>query len=149
MKSIPVSWFLGSIVIRGDSRSYVSFLSLPKEETYGWTKNPSASRAFESFLTEKRVGLKIKRKILRNLEGKFAEMAKDKYGCHIVDRCWAVADIKQKVRTVGAHVFINAGRNPSPKSSSSPSGNSPPTFMAVSFFAIAASTTSNGSAPTG
>jgi nucleolar protein 9 len=74
-----------------------SFLSQPRAETAEWTKHPSASRAFEAFLTEPHVSDKIKKKIMRNLEGEFVAMAKDKYAGHIVDKCWSIADIKQKV----------------------------------------------------
>lgn len=48
------------------------------------------------------MSLEVKGKILHNLKGCFVDMAKDKYAGHIVDKCWAVANIEQKV---GASLF--------------------------------------------
>ncbi|ORX93043.1 ARM repeat-containing protein [Basidiobolus meristosporus CBS 931.73] len=78
-----------------------SYLSQPLDSTYSWTLDPIGSRVVESFLTSPNVSLKAKRKIIRSFAGKYHEMAMDKYGSHIVDKCWAVSDIelKEKIAT--------------------------------------------------
>jgi nucleolar protein 9 len=67
------------------------------EELLEMARDPAASRALEAFFTSPAVGEKVKRKVLRSLEGRFVDLAQNKYACHLVDRCWSVADIKQKV----------------------------------------------------
>ncbi|KAK9768120.1 Nucleolar protein 9 [Basidiobolus ranarum] len=78
-----------------------SYLSQPLDVTYSWTLDPVGSRVIESFLTSPNVSLKAKRKIIRSFAGKYHEMAMDKYGSHMVDKCWAVSDIelKEKIAT--------------------------------------------------
>ncbi|KAJ3300786.1 Nucleolar protein 9 [Borealophlyctis nickersoniae] len=73
-----------------------SYMSTPTDTTYSYIFDPITSRVVEAILISPHVSLKIKRKILRNLQGKFVDMAKDKYGSHMVDKCWAVADLALK-----------------------------------------------------
>ncbi|KAJ3215848.1 Nucleolar protein 9 [Dinochytrium kinnereticum] len=78
-----------------------SFLTIESSELLTWMRDPIASRVFETFVESQHVSLKAKRKILSNLLGRFSEMASDRYGSHIVDKCWAAADItmKEKIAT--------------------------------------------------
>lgn len=75
-----------------------SLFAQPAEEWLTMASDPVASRALEAFFTSPTVGAKVKRKIVRQLDGKFVDLAQNKYACHLVDRCWAVSEIKQKVR---------------------------------------------------
>ncbi|KAI9008988.1 armadillo-type protein [Phycomyces nitens] len=75
-----------------------SFLSQRPEVTYQWCFSPVGSRAYESILTSPTVNDKMKKKIMRNLQGHYADLSKDKFGSHIVEHCWAVADIDMKER---------------------------------------------------
>lgn len=73
-----------------------SFLSQKSEYTLRWCFSPQGSRAFESILTSEQVNMKVKKKVIKNLEGRFVALAKDKFGSHVIERCWAVADIHTK-----------------------------------------------------
>ncbi|KAI7861000.1 armadillo-type protein [Circinella umbellata] len=73
-----------------------SFLSQKPDTTLTWCFSPQASRAFESMLSSDQVGGKVKKKIIKNLQGHFVSISKDKFGSHIIDRIWAVADINVK-----------------------------------------------------
>jgi nucleolar protein 9 len=42
----------------------------------------------------------MKKKIIRDLSGKFTALSKDKFGSHIVEKCWAAADIDSKEKIV-------------------------------------------------
>lgn len=64
--------------------------------TLRWCYTPMGSRAYEAIIASNEVNEKIKKKILRNLMGNFASLAKDKFGSHIVEKCWSVATIEQK-----------------------------------------------------
>ncbi|KAI8138254.1 armadillo-type protein [Fennellomyces sp. T-0311] len=74
----------------------MSFLSQKPDITLSWCFSPQASRAFESILSSEHVGGKVKKKIMKNLQGHYVSIAKDKFGSHIIDQCWAVADINVK-----------------------------------------------------
>ena len=71
-------------------------MSQKPDTTLTWCFSPQASRAFESMLTSDQVGGKVKKKIIKNLQGHFVSISKDKFGSHIIDRIWAVADINVK-----------------------------------------------------
>ncbi|OAD77681.1 hypothetical protein PHYBLDRAFT_108002, partial [Phycomyces blakesleeanus NRRL 1555(-)] len=75
-----------------------SFLSQRPDVTYQWCFSPVGSRAYESILTSPTVNDKMKKKIMRNLQGHYADLSKDKFGSHIVEHCWAAADIDMKER---------------------------------------------------
>jgi nucleolar protein 9 len=74
-----------------------SFLAQPQAITYRWIFDPTGSRVYESILSSPNANLKIKKKILRNLEDKYHEISMDKFGSHLMDQCWKVADIDMKV----------------------------------------------------
>ncbi|KAI9317229.1 armadillo-type protein [Dichotomocladium elegans] len=73
-----------------------SFLSQKPEDTLKWCFSPLGSRAFESILRSDEVNIKVKKRVTKNLEGRFVALAKDKFGSHIIERCWEVADINTK-----------------------------------------------------
>lgn len=56
------------------------------------------SRAVEAILSSDHVNGKILKKITRDFYGSYVSLAKDKFGSHVVERCWGVADIETKVR---------------------------------------------------
>ncbi|KAI8048763.1 armadillo-type protein [Gilbertella persicaria] len=73
-----------------------SFLSQRPDIIHRWCFSPMGSRAFEAVVASVHVNDKIKKKILRDLSGKYVSLAKDKFGSHILDKCWLVADIDSK-----------------------------------------------------
>ena len=56
-----------------------SLLGLSEDARFEWTTDKIASRVIEAFLNSKHVGEKVKRKIIRGFDGRFAALAKDKY----------------------------------------------------------------------
>ncbi|KAI8905769.1 armadillo-type protein [Powellomyces hirtus] len=76
-----------------------SFMALTPEESRGWASDAVASRVIEQFLLAPAVSTKAKRKVIRGWLGSFSAIASDKFGSHVVDKCWAVADIglKEKI----------------------------------------------------
>ncbi|GAB5586639.1 Nucleolar protein 9 [Umbelopsis nana] len=75
-----------------------SFLAQPQAVTYRWIFDPTGSRVYEAILSSPNTNLKIKKKILRNLEDKYHEISMDKFGSHLMDQCWKVADIDMKAK---------------------------------------------------
>ncbi|CAM0141460.1 Nucleolar protein 9 [Umbelopsis sp. WA50703] len=75
-----------------------SFLAQPSDVTYRWIFDATGSRVYESILASPNTNLKIKKKILRNLDDKYHEISMDKFGSHIMDQCWKVADIDMKAK---------------------------------------------------
>ncbi|KAF9921745.1 Nucleolar protein 9 [Linnemannia zychae] len=73
-----------------------SYFAQKEELMYAWTMDPVGSHVIEAFLTSPTLNLKVKRKILKSFLGKYHMMAKDRYGGHTVDKCWAVSDIEMK-----------------------------------------------------
>ncbi|KAG0212562.1 Nucleolar protein 9 [Mortierella sp. NVP41] len=73
-----------------------SYFAQKEELMYAWTMDPVGSHVIEAFLTSATLNLKVKRKILKSFMGKYHSMAKDRYGGHTVDKCWAVSDIEMK-----------------------------------------------------
>ncbi|CAO3620810.1 unnamed protein product [Cunninghamella echinulata] len=94
----------GSLILQGimkmpqEQNSVIinSFLSMNPDVTLRWCYTPMGSRAYEAIIASNEVNEKIKKKVLRNLMGNFASLAKDKFGSHIVEKCWSVATIEQK-----------------------------------------------------
>ncbi|KAJ3019049.1 Nucleolar protein 9 [Thoreauomyces humboldtii] len=76
-----------------------SFMSLTPNESTAWAFDPVSSRVIEAFLLAPAVSEKAKRKVIRGWLGKFGTLAADKFGSHLVDKSWAVADIglKEKI----------------------------------------------------
>ncbi|OMJ08920.1 Nucleolar protein 9, partial [Smittium culicis] len=85
---------------------YQSIKELVKSITYldttqdllVWSKDASGSRIIESFLKAsfESVPIKYKRKILVKFNTFYSELALDRFGSHIVDSCWNVADLNFK-----------------------------------------------------
>ncbi|RKP25432.1 hypothetical protein SYNPS1DRAFT_28838 [Syncephalis pseudoplumigaleata] len=73
-----------------------SLLGLDKRELMKWACNAIASRALETFFTADAVSVKTKRKLAQQWTGSFHQLALDRYGGHILDRYWAVADLAHK-----------------------------------------------------
>ncbi|KAF7724497.1 Nucleolar protein 9 [Apophysomyces ossiformis] len=69
--------------------------------TNRWCFSPVGSRAYEAILTSENINPKMKKRVLKNLQGSYPALAKDKFGSHIIEHCWAVADIdmKEKIAT--------------------------------------------------
>jgi nucleolar protein 9 len=76
---------------------HYSFLAQPQAVTYRWIFDATGSRVYEAILSSPNTNLKIKKKILRNLEDKYHEISMDKFGSRLMDQCWKVADIDMKV----------------------------------------------------
>ncbi|KAI8067451.1 armadillo-type protein [Gongronella butleri] len=73
-----------------------SFLSLPRQVALRWCYTPVGSRAYQAIVASDHVSEKIKKKILKDLLGDYVSLSKDKFGSHIVEACWSVADINMK-----------------------------------------------------
>ncbi|KAI9103148.1 armadillo-type protein [Phlyctochytrium arcticum] len=73
-----------------------SFMSLPVERFLKWSQDPIGSHLVETLLLCPGLHQKAKRKIIRTFVGHYPTLACNKYGSHIVDKCWAVADITLK-----------------------------------------------------
>ncbi|KAI9599477.1 armadillo-type protein [Syncephalis fuscata] len=73
-----------------------SLLGLDKNHLSKWTNNPIASRVLEAFFTVDTVSEKTKRKLAEQWTGTWHQLALDRYGGHILDKYWAVADISHK-----------------------------------------------------
>ncbi|KAG4091742.1 ARM repeat-containing protein [Neocallimastix lanati (nom. inval.)] len=73
-----------------------SLINLSHKEIKEWAIDAIASRVIESFLLSSQVLLKAKRKILHMFDGNYGEIACNRYGSHLVDKCWAVSDLKMK-----------------------------------------------------
>ncbi|ORX85396.1 ARM repeat-containing protein [Anaeromyces robustus] len=73
-----------------------SLISLNHNEIKEWATDAIACRVIESFLLSNQVLLKAKRKILHMFDGNYGQIACNRYGSHLVDKCWAVSDLKMK-----------------------------------------------------
>ncbi|KAJ2013130.1 Nucleolar protein 9 [Coemansia sp. S155-1] len=73
-----------------------SYFSQDPEKIFSWCKDPSGSRIIEAILKSKQVPANSKRRVLEQHLGRYAELAMDRYGSHIVDACWETADIQFK-----------------------------------------------------
>lgn len=70
-----------------------SYFAQDSERVYSWCSDPSGSRIIEAIINSPQVPMLSKRKMLNQYSGRYAELSMDKYGSHIVDSCWQVADI--------------------------------------------------------
>ncbi|KAI8058172.1 armadillo-type protein [Syncephalis plumigaleata] len=73
-----------------------SLLGLNKQELMKWSCNAISSRVLESFFTVDAVSVKTKRKLAEQWTGSFHQLALDRYGGHVLDRYWIVADLAHK-----------------------------------------------------
>lgn len=94
----------GSLIVQGIMKMEAevnaivtnSFLSQRPDTVYRWCFSPLGSRAFESIVASTHVNMKMKKKIIRDLSGHYVALAKDKFGSHILEKCWYNADIDSK-----------------------------------------------------
>ncbi|KAI8971901.1 armadillo-type protein [Mycotypha africana] len=94
----------GSLILQGimqmneeaNAIATSSFLSQRPDTIHRWCFSPVGSRAFESVIASHHVNDKMKKKVMRDLLGKYTSLAKDKFGSHIMDKCWLNADIDMK-----------------------------------------------------
>ncbi|KAI8079723.1 armadillo-type protein [Halteromyces radiatus] len=94
----------GSLILQGimkmpaEQNAFVvnSFLSMKPAVSLRWCYTPMGSRVVESIIASQHVNDKIKKKLLKNLLGEYVSLSKDKFGSHIVETCWSVADIEIK-----------------------------------------------------
>ncbi|KAI8337966.1 armadillo-type protein [Chlamydoabsidia padenii] len=94
----------GSLILQGimkmpeEQNSIVvnSYLSMKPAMALRWCYTPMGSRVVEAIIASNQVNAKIKKKIMRNFLGDYVSLSKDKFGSHIVENCWAVADIETK-----------------------------------------------------
>ncbi|KAJ2668240.1 Nucleolar protein 9, partial [Coemansia spiralis] len=86
------------IQLPGDGQAPImdSFFSQDSARMYSWCKDPSGSRIIESILASAQVPATTKRKVREQFSGHYADLALDRYGSHIVDAVWKVADITSK-----------------------------------------------------
>jgi nucleolar protein 9 len=70
--------------------------SLDTETLMKWIHDPSCSRVIEAYFDSVTVSSKSKKKMLHTLQGKYSDMAKDKYASHLIDKCWKASDIQLK-----------------------------------------------------
>eukprot|EP00004_Rigifila_ramosa_P019531 TRINITY_DN4980_c0_g1_i1.p1 TRINITY_DN4980_c0_g1~~TRINITY_DN4980_c0_g1_i1.p1 ORF type:complete len:761 (-),score=212.89 TRINITY_DN4980_c0_g1_i1:12-2273(-) len=79
------------------SQQYHSaFSQLPAEILFALAKDRAASHIFQLFLQLPTVQQKTKKSAIAKMKGQFVELALDKSGSHIVEQCFAAADINQK-----------------------------------------------------
>ena len=61
-----------------------------------WCRNPSVSRAMESIFTSSTLTVKTKKAMVRMLQGKLADVAVDRFGSFLIEKCWDAADMQLK-----------------------------------------------------
>eukprot|EP00041_Stephanoeca_diplocostata_P037737 m.1441828 g.1441828 ORF g.1441828 m.1441828 type:complete len:775 (-) comp25095_c0_seq6:4291-6615(-) len=83
--------FSGTEVVRLTS----SLLSLDGDVFVKMARHAVGSHVLEGLLSCD-ISVKKKTKLLNKFKGSFSSLAMDKFGSHVVDRCWSQADIKTK-----------------------------------------------------
>lgn len=73
-----------------------SLLDFSSQDLVNLSVNPQGSRAIEAFLTASSVSETANRRLVRKLTGYFAQLAVDKFGSHVVERCWAMSKVDLK-----------------------------------------------------
>ncbi|KAJ2140510.1 Nucleolar protein 9 [Coemansia sp. RSA 564] len=94
----------GSLIIQlvlqlpGDGHEPImnSFFAQAPDRMYSWCKDPSGSRIIEAIISSEHIPLATKRQVLDQYSNKYADLAVNKYGSHIVDACWKVSDMPYK-----------------------------------------------------
>lgn len=61
-------------------------------------KHPVASHVIDAALESPTVSPKDRRKLLLRFSGHYHELADDRLGSRVADKCWATADVFLKVR---------------------------------------------------
>ncbi|KAJ2367132.1 Nucleolar protein 9 [Coemansia sp. RSA 2610] len=101
--SIQGSLIIQSILqLPGDGYEPVmeSFFAQDPDSIYTWCKDPSGSRIIEAIVVSDQLPLNTKRRVLEQYANKYADLATNKYGSHIVDACWKVADMPYKEKII-------------------------------------------------
>ncbi|KAJ1546067.1 Nucleolar protein 9, partial [Nowakowskiella sp. JEL0078] len=73
-----------------------SFLTIPNEIIQNWALDAICSRVVESALTTETLSNKSKKNLVESFQTHFVELARSKYGSHVLDKLWAVADSRFK-----------------------------------------------------
>ncbi|KAJ3182133.1 Nucleolar protein 9 [Gaertneriomyces sp. JEL0708] len=73
-----------------------SLLSLPLPLVSYYARHPAAAHVLDAFLLSSHIDIKFKRKLIRQWVPILSDLAVDKYGSRIVEKCYAVADIAVK-----------------------------------------------------
>lgn len=102
--------FSGTEVVRLTA----SLLALDDATFVQMARHPVGSHVLEGLLTCD-ISVKKKTKLLGKFKGSFTSLAMDKFGSHVVDKCWSQADIKTKewycVRCTCAFCYVLFRRN--------------------------------------
>ncbi|KAJ1819728.1 Nucleolar protein 9 [Coemansia sp. RSA 2599] len=73
-----------------------SFFSQNPQNIFTWCQDPSGSRIIEALFTSPSVSLATKKKAMEHFGSRYAELAMDKYGSHIFEKYWAIAEVDSK-----------------------------------------------------
>ena len=73
-----------------------SLLNQSDDQILSWSCDAVASRVIEAFLASPEVRIKSKKKFVYKHLHLIPDMAIDKYGSHIVEKCWYGADLPTK-----------------------------------------------------
>ncbi|KAI8922968.1 armadillo-type protein [Entophlyctis helioformis] len=73
-----------------------SIMAMEPESLFKWALDPIASRVVEAILASHTLALRTQRRLVRNFFGRFVELSSDKYGSHLVDKCWAVSNMDMR-----------------------------------------------------
>eukprot|EP00842_Homolaphlyctis_polyrhiza_P003417 jgi/Hompol1/4076/HPOL_006907-RA len=73
-----------------------SILAIEPAELFKWATDPAMSRVLEALLSSSTVPLKSKRKLIKVFKTKFADLASDKFGSHVIEKCWAIATMQNR-----------------------------------------------------
>ncbi len=74
-----------------------SIVATDKNELMKWALDVSASHVFEKAMLSPKLTPSEKFTMIKAFRGQFCDLAKDKFGSHIIDKFWAVADLGTKV----------------------------------------------------
>eukprot|EP01102_Stenamoeba_stenopodia_P017196 TRINITY_DN612_c0_g3_i1.p1 TRINITY_DN612_c0_g3~~TRINITY_DN612_c0_g3_i1.p1 ORF type:complete len:812 (+),score=299.29 TRINITY_DN612_c0_g3_i1:55-2490(+) len=75
-----------------------SFGDIQTDDLVSAATNPNASRAIEHFLQGN--FFEAQMKLITNLKGHFSDLAKDKYGSHCIEKCFAITPLAKKEEIV-------------------------------------------------
>lgn len=73
-----------------------SILQLAYPVLQGYSRDPTSSRVLDALLTSPAVTAASRRKFLMSLIGHYHELADDRIGSRVAERCWATADVYLK-----------------------------------------------------
>ncbi len=88
------------------SKIMASLISTDPEFLKIWASEVSTSHVFEKALLSVKVSQEEKIKLIKAFRGSYCDLAKDKFGSHIIDKFWAVAGLGQKVGLVSTCLYL-------------------------------------------